>query len=119
MLRAHCYVLAVLGALLVCCEDVSPRDVASHDSGNDANGERELWNGVDLTEWDGNPSFWRVEGDSIVGSGPSGSLGVPTYLIFRGSVPDDFVLTAELSVGSGGNSGIQYRSSVVDRATWL
>lgn len=78
-----------------------------------------IWNGVDLKEWDGDPAIWHVVGDSIVGSGPTGSLTAPTYLIYKGATPGDFTLTAELSITNNGNSGIQYRSTVVNRATWV
>lgn len=95
------------------------RDARGALDGNATGTGRRIWNGIDLTEWDGNPAVWHVDGDSIVGSGPAGSLTVPTYLIYRGASPGDFVLTAEISVGGNGNSGIQYRSTVVDRATWV
>lgn len=84
-------------------------DSAGHDRSVDAARRRALWNGVDLSEWEGDPMIWKVEGGAIVGSAPSGYLTVNSFLIYRGQTPSNFVLTAETWLSSG-NSGIQYRS---------
>jgi hypothetical protein len=113
------WVFAVISALHGCGEERAPLEAGPSDARGDAPAVVSLWNGVDLSEWDGDPTVWRVVGDSIVGSKPSGSLSVPTYLIHKTATAGDFVLTAELSIGDNGNSGIQYRSTVVDRTTWV
>jgi len=75
-----------------------------------------LFNGVDLTGWSGDPTVWRVVNGEIVGSAPK----VPgqSFLIYQGGPFADFVLTAEVLLGTGGNTGIQYRSTVTGAATW-
>jgi hypothetical protein len=75
---------------------------------------RSLWNGVDLSEWDGDPAIWQVRDGTIVGSAPAGSVTVNTFLIYRGKMYADFTFTAEASLDQGGNSGIQYRSTRLD-----
>jgi hypothetical protein len=88
---------------------------ASGEAGD--SGELSLWNGVDLSEWDGDPDVWRVEDGAIVGF--QGDTTQNTFLIYRGRSFADFVLRAEIWVEAGGNSGIQYRSTVTDADTWV
>jgi putative heme-binding domain-containing protein len=69
-----------------------------------------IFNGKDLTGWDGNPELWSVEGNIIVGktTGPA-QLKYNQFLIWRGGVLKNFELKATMRV-TGNNSGIQYRS---------
>jgi hypothetical protein len=69
-----------------------------------------LFNGKDLTGWDGNPELWKVENGEIVGTttGPE-QLSYNQFLIWRGGVVKNFELRAKIKV-VGNNSGIQYRS---------
>lgn len=71
-----------------------------------------LFNGVDLSGWDGNKAFWSVEDGTIVGQTSETNQPADkknTFLIFRGDSFDDFELRFEYQV-EGFNSGIQYRS---------
>ncbi len=70
-----------------------------------------LFNGKDLTDWDGDPALWKVENGVIVGtcSGPD-SPKHNDFLIWRGGVLKDFELTATVRVKGDNNSGVQYRS---------
>lgn len=70
-----------------------------------------LFNGKDLTGWDGDPALWKVVDGVIVGTctGP----GMPPhndFLIWRGGTLKDFELTVTMRVLGDNNSGIQYRS---------
>ena len=71
---------------------------------------RSLFNGRDLTGWDGNPELWSVEDGCITGTttGPE-QLAYNQFLIWRGGVVKNFELRAKIKQ-SGNNSGIQYRS---------
>ena len=71
---------------------------------------RSLFNGKDLTGWDGNPELWSVEDGCITGTttGPE-QLAYNQFLIWRGGVLKNFELRAKIKQ-SGNNSGIQYRS---------
>ena len=73
-------------------------------------GFKPLFNGKDLTGWDGNPELWKVEGGEIVGTttGPE-QLAYNQFLIWRGGVVKNFELRAKIKQ-AGNNTGIQYRS---------
>ncbi len=73
-------------------------------------GFRPLFNGKDLTGWDGNPELWSVEDGAIVGktTGPE-QLKYNQFLIWRGGKVKNFILKVKIKQ-SGNNSGIQYRS---------
>jgi hypothetical protein len=63
-----------------------------------------------LKGWDGDPRFWRAEGDAIVGqSTPENKLTENTFMIWRAGEPADFELKLEYRI-SATNSGIQIRS---------
>ncbi|MBL9152327.1 MAG: DUF1080 domain-containing protein [Verrucomicrobiales bacterium] len=73
-------------------------------------GFRTLFNGNDLTGWEGNPELWSVEDGAITGktTGPE-QLAYNQFLIWRGGTVKNFELRARIKV-TGNNTGIQYRS---------
>src|SRR5688572_12747677 len=82
----------------------------------DADGWISLFNGKDLTGWDGNKDIWRVVDGYI--QGKIDKIGYNTFLVY--GVPfSDFVLEAKFILPKGGNSGIQYRSKVIDPAKFV
>lgn len=75
-------------------------------------GERSLFDGKTLAGWDGNPLHWSVEDGAIVGKNTKENpTKGNTFLVWKGGVLKDFVLTLDYKIESG-NSGIQYRSFV-------
>jgi hypothetical protein len=77
-----------------------------------------IFDGKTLQGWDGDPAYWRVEDGAIVGQTKAGSIPKQnTFLIWRGGSPADFELEAEYRL-TGGNSGIQYRSSELPDIRW-
>ncbi|HDP33672.1 MAG TPA: DUF1080 domain-containing protein [Candidatus Hydrogenedentes bacterium] len=68
-----------------------------------------MFNGVDLTGWDGVPGAWRVEDGVIIGECGEGDDCKTHYLYWTEKEPDDFVLRLKFKL-SGNNSGIQFRS---------
>ena len=69
-----------------------------------------IFDGTTLTNWEGDPTFWRVEAGTIVGeSTPEKPVTENTFLIYRGGEPDNFELKLEFRMNST-NSGVQYRS---------
>jgi hypothetical protein len=71
---------------------------------------KSLFNGTDLTGWDGDPRFWRVESGEIIGeTTESNKAEKNTFLIYRGGEFGDFDLKFKYQV-TGYNSGVQYRS---------
>lgn len=72
--------------------------------------ERQLFNGKDLTGWEGNPKSWSVKDGAIVGvTTDDEPLPHNQFLIWRGGTVKNFELTAKIRQ-SGNNSGLQYRS---------
>ena len=73
-------------------------------------GFKPLFNGKDLTGWDGNPELWSIEDGCITGktTGPE-QLTYNQFLIWRGGKVKNFELHAKIKQ-SGNNTGIQYRS---------
>jgi hypothetical protein len=98
-------------------DEAGSRDAGDGGKDGGARGQS-LWNGVDLSEWDGDPAIWKVVDGAIVGFAPSGTVKTNTFLTYRGKTFGDFVLTGDAWLAMGGNSGIQYRSSVFDAAAF-
>ena len=70
-----------------------------------------LFNGKDLSNWEGDPAVWSVDAGEIVGKGPQKR----NHFLFNKSELSDFRLTVEIKLTPhGGNSGIQIRSVPVE-----
>lgn len=87
-----------------------PLLLAALGSASAQEGFKPLFNGKDLTGWDGNPELWSVEDGCITGktTGPE-QLTYNQFLIWRGGKVKNFELHAKIKE-SGNNTGIQYRS---------
>lgn len=81
-------------------------------------GFKPIFNGKDLSGWDGNPELWKVENGEIVGNttGPE-QLAYNQFLIWRGGKVKNFELKAKIRQ-KGNNTGIQYRSSENTDKKW-
>ncbi len=75
-------------------------------------GFKPIFNGKDLTGWEGEPGWWTVEDGAITGTTTAEKpLDHPTYFFWRGGKPADFELRATYRFTTpGGNSGINFRS---------
>ena len=74
--------------------------------------DKQLFNGKDLTGWKG-LDFWTVEDGCITGrTTKEKPTKGNTFLVWEGEVAD-FELTFQYKI-VGGNSGVQYRSKLVD-----
>lgn len=72
-----------------------------------------IFNGKDLTGWDGDPTYWSVQNGNLVGEiTPSTLLKSNSFIIWNGGEPGDFELKGEFKISEKGNSGINYRSEV-------
>jgi hypothetical protein len=83
-------------------------------------GEKQLFNGKDLTGWDGNTKLWSVEDGAITGKagfGADDKIAHNTFLILKDLTPGDFELTFKIKL-VGGYSGLQYRSKVQSQGPW-
>lgn len=83
-----------------------------------------LFNGKDLSGWDGMPGFWSVRDGAITGQTTAEKkLKANTFLIWQGGEVKNFELRLSFRLLADNdqgraNSGIQYRSKVLDAATW-
>ena len=75
-----------------------------------------LFNGADLTGWEGNKDLWSVKDGAITGITPpdpadptKGTIKHNTFLVWKGGTVGDFELTFQYRIEKG-NSGVQYRS---------
>ena len=79
-----------------------------------------LFNGKDLTGWDGDPRLWSVKDGAIRGqTTEENPAHHNTFLIWRGGSPlrgklKDFELKLKFRIHNG-NSGVQYRSKEFER----
>jgi hypothetical protein len=92
-------------ALLLCCESLR---------GADEEGFVAIFNGKDLAGWSGEPGHWAVEEGALTGTNTAATpLKHNSFLIWEAGKPSDFELHFRYKI-VGGNSGVQYRSKVVD-----
>jgi hypothetical protein len=78
-----------------------------------------IFNEKDLSGWEGDPNVWSVEDGAIVGrTTAEAPIKNNTFLIWKDGELRDFRLTLEYRI-EGGNSGVQYRSKVVDPEKWI
>lgn len=88
-------------------------------------GFKSIFNGKDLSGWDGNPKLWSVKDGAIVGQTTAENpIKVNTFLIWTNGTTEDFELRCSFKITGqnekgAANSGIQYRSKVLDAAGWV
>jgi uncharacterized protein (TIGR03067 family) len=87
-------------------------------------GFKDLFNGKDLTGWEGNSKLWSARDGAIVGQTTAENpANGNTFLIWNGTVGDfelrcSFKITPNNDKGFA-NSGIQYRSKILDKQNWV
>ena len=73
-------------------------------------GFKSIFNGKDLTGWDGDPRLWSARDGVMTGQTTAENpTKQNTFLIWRDGEVDDFELRLSFRIPSG-NSGVQYRS---------
>jgi hypothetical protein len=111
ILAALCLSLSCLGAdeRYVPKQSDRPEPITGEEPGF-----RTIFNGKDLTGWQGDPVYWRVESGVLTGEiTPATVVKSNTFIIWRGGSPADFELKMDYRITPGGNSGINYRSQLV------
>jgi hypothetical protein len=101
-------VFSLIPTFLICCQTT----VLAGDSS-----ERwvSIFNGKDLTGWDGDPRLWSVKDGVIHGQTTAANPARGnTFLIWRDGKLKDFELKIKFRTQNG-NSGIQYRSKEIDK----
>lgn len=88
-------------------------------------GFTKIFNGKDLTGWTGNPDLWSVDDSSIIGKTTAEKpIKGNTFLIWTNGEVADFELRLSFKIEPNNdkgfaNSGIQYRSKVLDEEKWV
>lgn len=101
--------IAVFASTLILVPNVFAQDAAKGKS---------LFDGKSLAGWSGIPSNWRVEDGAITGESVKDQpLKNNTFLVYEKKV-GDFELNCEFKI-TGGNSGIQYRSKLLDAEKFI
>lgn len=99
------FLVLVLGVSLSHADD-TPKVTAP----KEPEGMKELFNGKDLTGWDGDPNLWSIKDGVIKGETTKEHPAKGnTFLIWKDGTLGDFELRLSFRI-KGGNSGIQYRS---------
>ncbi|MHA3769928.1 3-keto-disaccharide hydrolase [Verrucomicrobiota bacterium sgz303538] len=82
-------------------------------------GVHQLFNGRSLDGWNGLPDFWSVKDGAITGqtTAEKPTQG-NTFLVWQGGEVGDFELHFKYKI-KGGNSGVQYRSKLIDRPKFV
>ena len=105
--------LLVLSATSACAQQPPKADAAQPDAAK----PRTLFNGTDLSGWEGDPTRWSVADGAIVGTTTAADpLERNTFLIWTGGEVGDFELTLKYHIAGEqdwANSGVQYRSKRV------
>src|SRR5437016_2575918 len=74
-------------------------------------GVQSLFNGKDLSGWDGDPRLWSVKDGLLRGETTAENAATGnTFIIWKGGMLKDFDLRLSFRMNAANNSGIQYRS---------
>jgi len=106
MKRMFVCAAAVLAAAMAATAQTAPAEPA---------GMKAIFNGKDLSGWDGDPRLWSVKDGAIHGeTTPEKAAKGNTFLIWKDGVTKDFDLRLSFRCTAANNSGIQYRSKQSD-----
>lgn len=107
-----------LAALLLAAGALAADDKPADLPKPDADGFVSLFNGKDLTNWEGLDGFWSVTKEGFISGHETKDGSKQTFLILTAMQPADFELHFSYMFDKpDGNSGVQFRSKVVDPKT--
>lgn len=105
---APAVVVSCIASVALSASPVATSSVAVHAA---PDGMEQLFNGKDLSGWDGDPRLWSVREGVIHGeTTPEQVADGNTFLIWQGGDVGDFELRLSFRCSATNNSGIQYRS---------
>ncbi|MBL7699614.1 MAG: DUF1080 domain-containing protein [Chitinophagaceae bacterium] len=82
---------------------------------NDDTGFVRIFNGTNLDGWKGDTVYWHVEDSNLVGEiTPATLLKRNSFITWQGGEVKDFELKFDFRITANGNSGINYRSVLID-----
>lgn len=103
--------LRILSLLLPISFACAVAEEVNHAAPPETDGMQSLFNGSDLTGWDGDPSLWSVRDGVIRGETTEQNPAKGnTFLIWKDGTTKDFELRLSFRCNAVNNSGIQYRS---------
>ena len=112
--------LLVVGAIVVGALEAQQQTYTPQQSDRpqpidgDEPGFQSIFDGTSLSGWEGDPVYWRAENGALVGEITAATvIKSNTFIIWRGGRPKDFELKLDYRITAAGNSGINYRSTVV------
>jgi hypothetical protein len=112
------YLLVVVLAVFSCKSFNKPsaeRGAGNADQEQSDEGFIPIFDGKTLSNWEGDSTYWSVENGCLVGEvTPATILNRNTFIIWRGGAPKDFELKLEYKISKNGNSGVNYRSELID-----
>jgi hypothetical protein len=89
---------------------IRPKSVDETPTPKPPEGFKPIFNGRDLTGWEGSPAYWCVEDGCLTGKA-DGTLKYNRFITWRGDTVKNFELRVKVKVSPGGNSGLQYRGT--------
>jgi len=114
-MRRRLFVTSLLGGLASAQSYVPKQSDRPEVLKEDEAGFKSMFDGKTLNDWEGDPKYWRVADGVMTGEiTPETVIKSNTFIIWRGGSPKDFELKVDYRITSGGNSGINYRSVVVE-----
>src|SRR5262249_57291450 len=72
-------------------------------------GFKSIFNGKDLTGWEGDPAYWTVEDGALTGA-TDGNLKANSFIVWRAGAGKNFEVRVEVQITSRGNSSVHDRS---------
>jgi len=114
-----------VGAALVLAPLLSLGQSVTGDGPSVEKGFQKIFNGKDLTGWQGHPKLWFVKDGAITGQTTAENPAKRnTFLIWTNGTVGDFELRCQFKISPNNsqgfaNSGIQYRSKVLDPSYWV
>lgn len=117
MLRTLTLQMLALAFLCLTCPDVSAQK-PSGKAPAESEDMIQMFNGKDLDGWDGDPRLWSVK-DGVIHGETTKDVATRgnTFLIYEGGEVEDFELRLSFRCSASNNSGIQYRSQRVEKAS--
>jgi len=105
----------LLLCIIVCTFSISSCSSSNASKSKSKDGYQYVFDGKSLEGWTYDPVYWRVEDGSLVGEiTPATLLKTNSFIYKKDLVAGDFDLRVEYRISAKGNSGINYRSEVID-----
>jgi len=121
-MRKHILIIGVCGLLATV---TSFSGQAAERNSAAEKGFKSIFNGKDLSGWDGDPQLWSAKNHEIIGqTTEEHKITHNTFLIWTNGQVGDFELRCSFKITANNdknfaNSGIQYRSKVLDPKGWV